>query len=508
MKKLFMSLILIATSVGYAFADLQVVEKKGKYGYADSDGKVVVKHQYDEARPFVNGRALVRQGDKYGYLKEDGKVLIKPEWDFIGAFNKDGYVWVGRGKTLADSKKGVYHEGKIVIPAKYSTVGFFNPEGEFDVAPGRVNVSKTDSKHSQTDMNFSKLNSADIPYIYACGGYNKYLLFDLDGKQLIQTSANLFNIPSDGILLATEIRNSGKYEGNYYKLDGTKKRLFKRNLYYPADEAAKNKENLYGFKSGTAAVCLSDKAYLIDASGNQVGKEYRRLESGGRDVYIYTASNGCGLLSQDGKEITGADYWAIIPPHSRNTIELFAASNKAGKSGYLNSEGKEVIPFEYDVAGVWVSDRGKVKTSNGYGMIDKDGKIIINPQWEEIYVTVEPFDHLWMKSKNDGMWYAVNVATDKVVTTSPVKELEAPHLAGDKAYVKDGEKHGMVALNGDMIIPLEFENSGTVERAYKYIHGLGKNRMGTTDKHRFLLYSNPNTSNKLADKVPSEQWDY
>ncbi|MDE6792390.1 MAG: WG repeat-containing protein, partial [Muribaculaceae bacterium] len=164
--------------------------------------------------------------------------------------------------------------------------------------------------------------------------------------------------------------------------------------------------------------------------------------------------------------------------------------------------------FEYEAAGVWVSDRGKVKTSKGYGMINSDGNIFINPQWEDIYVTVEPFDHLWMKSKKDGMWYAVNLATDKVVTTSPVKDLEAQHLAGDKAYVKDGEKHGMVALNGEVIIPLEFENSGTVERAYKYIRGLGKNRMGTTDKHRFLLYSNPNTSNKLADKVPSEQWDY
>lgn len=508
MKKLFLSIILFVTCVCYAVADLHVVEKKGKYGYADSNGNIVVKPQYDEAGPYINGRALIRKGSKYGYLNEDGTVLIKPEWDFIGAFNSDGYVWVAKGKTLADSKKGIYNEGKVILPAKYSTVGFFNPEGNFDIAPKRVNVSKTDSKHSQTEMNFSKLNTAEIPYIYACGGYNKYLLFDLNGKQLIQTTANLFNIPYDGILLATEVAKNGRYEGNYYRLDGTNKKLFKKNIYYPADDKATNKENLYEFKNGTAVVCLSDKAYLIDTSGNRVGNEYTRLEPGGKNVYIYTSGNSCGLLSQDGKEITGAEYAVILPPHEKNSKELFAARNSAGKSGYLTADGVVAIPFEFESVGLWVSDRGTVKTPNGYGLIDGDGKIFIKPQWEEINLTVEPFEHLWMKSKKDGMWYAVNLAKDRVVTTLPVKELEAQHLSGDKAYVKDGDKHGMVSLSGDIIIPLEFENSGTVEMAYKYIKGLGKSQMGQTDKHRFLLLNTRNTSNALADKVPSEQWDY
>ena len=57
---------------------LAVVEnKKGKRGYIDKKGKVVIKQKYDWAEDFNNGLALVKQGPdearKMAYIDKQGK---------------------------------------------------------------------------------------------------------------------------------------------------------------------------------------------------------------------------------------------------------------------------------------------------------------------------------------------------------------------------------------------------------------------------------------------------
>jgi len=48
-------------------------DARGKFGYMDSSGKVVIPPQFDQAYPFTEGVAAVRIGDQAGFIDPSGK---------------------------------------------------------------------------------------------------------------------------------------------------------------------------------------------------------------------------------------------------------------------------------------------------------------------------------------------------------------------------------------------------------------------------------------------------
>jgi hypothetical protein len=128
-------------------ADLTPVEQNGKWGYADKDGKIVIKPQFTRAHRFSEGLALVwtggipltdpivtsfvnmgyidgtghwvihsrykyyfyddfseglapfrQQSSKWGYINPSGKIVVRPRFDWAGGFSK------GIAPVLLDSK--------------------------------------------------------------------------------------------------------------------------------------------------------------------------------------------------------------------------------------------------------------------------------------------------------------------------------------------------------------------------------------------------------------------
>jgi hypothetical protein len=51
---------------------LIVVPQKGKYGFIDNTGRVVIPFRYSAADKFSEGLANVRVGEKWGYIDETG----------------------------------------------------------------------------------------------------------------------------------------------------------------------------------------------------------------------------------------------------------------------------------------------------------------------------------------------------------------------------------------------------------------------------------------------------
>jgi hypothetical protein len=128
-------------------ADLTPVEQNGKWGYADKDGKIVIKPQFTRAHRFSEGLALVwtggipltdpvvtsfvnmgyidgtghwvihsryeycfyddfleglapfrQQSRKWGYIDLSGKIVVRPRFDWAGGFSN------GIAPVLLDSK--------------------------------------------------------------------------------------------------------------------------------------------------------------------------------------------------------------------------------------------------------------------------------------------------------------------------------------------------------------------------------------------------------------------
>ena len=86
------------------------VKQNGKYGFADTTGKMVIPCQFDDASRFTGAVNEVKLGGKEGLINEKGEILIPMEYDNI--------LWM---EGIAVVKKGmkygvVTHDNKLVAP--------------------------------------------------------------------------------------------------------------------------------------------------------------------------------------------------------------------------------------------------------------------------------------------------------------------------------------------------------------------------------------------------------
>lgn len=105
--------------------------EKGKYGYVDESGTVVLKHNYNEAYPFADGMAKVRKGNKWGFIDSQGKEIIEIKYSEIGDWY-NGFCKVASGGKLKDdvltgAKYGfIDKNGAEVIKPEYDMIGQFS----------------------------------------------------------------------------------------------------------------------------------------------------------------------------------------------------------------------------------------------------------------------------------------------------------------------------------------------------------------------------------------------
>ncbi|WP_296202308.1 WG repeat-containing protein [Psychrobacter sp. UBA3962] len=101
------------------------------------------------------------------------------------------------------------------------------------------------------------------------------------------------------------------------------------------------------------------------------------------DADPYTMTNRVGYVDQQGKLVIPFEYDGIMEGEGgegitfNNFSEGLAAVVKNEKYGFIDTEGKVVIPLDYD----WVSDFSEglavVRINERYGAIDKTGKVVI-----------------------------------------------------------------------------------------------------------------------------------
>ena len=140
---------------------LKAVYVDGRWGYADHSGKVLIKPQFDAARPFIDGLAQVgivneelpelaaRPNIKWGYIDETGRILVELRYTVLGRFSenlaaaavldadKPERPALGPGHSLNLKWGYVDRSGREVIPLQFLAAGDF-AQGLAHVNVGRV----------------------------------------------------------------------------------------------------------------------------------------------------------------------------------------------------------------------------------------------------------------------------------------------------------------------------------------------------------------------------------
>lgn len=194
-----------------------VVNKLGRYGFVDTEGKLVIPATLDEAWSFQEGLAVVKKDGKWGHIRPDGTFAVPPIYHDAWGFS-DGLAKVERAKKFGF----VNQLGVVVVPIKYDeTYHWFDEE--------RTAVSQN----------------------------GKWGIIDTKGRLLTKLEFESLTSPSEGLILASKLNSDNELVYGYLDRSGKVVIDFK---YSYAQE----------FSGGTAIVRADDDPELINRYGETV----------------------------------------------------------------------------------------------------------------------------------------------------------------------------------------------------------------------------------------------
>lgn len=320
--------------------DVLRVEKDGKYGLINFEGKEVLPCDYDEitALKGVTNNLLVKKDGKVGLVNEKGQTIVNTEYKDIKTL-KEGY----KNEYIIVNDNNQYGiistTGTVIIEPKYEDVKYLNNSEMFAIKD--AGVWKLINKDNQI------LIDGGYDNIIEAKGEN--VVVEKGGKYGVVTTKNEEKIPVEyeQIKYTFSIYYIAKTGGKYgiINLNNEQVKDFNYiNMYY-----VEKGDFIQADVSDTETVIfdnnLSEKINGIVSEINQE-KGY---------IKVYT-NNEYKYYNFKFEEKKSSD---IL---TSNNLFL---SKKDGKYGYVNKEGKVIVDYIYE--------DGTEQNSCGFAAVKKDG---------------------------------------------------------------------------------------------------------------------------------------
>ncbi|MEO5946190.1 MAG: WG repeat-containing protein [Chitinophagaceae bacterium] len=384
---------------------------KALYGYINKKGEVVIPLKYESLSLFTNGAAYAKdpETNRFGFLDKTGKWMLNPVYlSVIRNFDELGGVWV---KMTDDKYHYINKTGKDF--GTIDSSGFLTKEFQ-DGYVVSTNTSYPYVLIDQTGKTLKTIDDCDAIYSFAenIAGYKSkktslYGFIDLNGNKIGEPDYTGFNGFSEGLARVSKNIN-GKSRHGYINTKG--------ETVIPMEY-----ESATAFSDGWALVMKDSTYFFIDKKGNQKDppRKYDMLTEF-RDGFSLGTIKNTGTpntyyyINKDLKEafnITSKSaypFWQDVAVINRDTT--YELINRKGESikllkginflkftnegklavrsekkwGYIDMNGTQVIPFQYDSCDSFKGDYAKVQVDGKWGIIDKTGKTIIKPQYKNI----------------------------------------------------------------------------------------------------------------------------
>ncbi len=206
------------------------------------------------------------------------------------------------------------------------------------------------------------------------------------------------------------------------------------------------------FSEGLGAVSKNEKYGFINKSGEVViDFLYNDVESFHNGAVVVLKDSLYGLINASG------DF--LIPPMynelSETSGDLYIAS-KEGNYGYLSKYGKTITPFEYDIAGDFKNGYAIVSKEEKYGLINSAGVFLLKSVFGELNFIN---DSLLKASNDDELLGIIDVNGDTIL---PFEYDAIGEFSEHRALVCKNEKCGYVNEQGELVIPVAFSYSSAL----------------------------------------------
>ena len=285
-----------------------------KYGYIDQTGRVVIQPQFDSARDFSEGMALIQMSKKYGFIDKKGYLVIPPQFDDAGVFS-EGLAIV----KIANKYGYICKSGQVIIPPQFNDGGIFSE--------GLVTV-KIDNKYGYISKNGQLIIP---PQFEESWGFS-------EGLAIVKIDNKYGYIGKSGLIV----------------------------ILPQFDDAGV-------FSEGLASVKIDNKYGYINKSGQVViPPQFDLAWQFKKGIAIVKIENKYGYISKNGQTLIPAQFnnaWYF-------SNEELARVSIDNKYGYINKSGKLVIPAQFNEAHDFAEGLALVKIGEQERYIDKKGRFI------------------------------------------------------------------------------------------------------------------------------------
>ena len=336
------------------------VQKDGKYGLIDFNGKEILNIEYDNISTLkgVENSILIEKDNKVGLINSDGKNIIDANYKEIKNIDKDykkGYIVVDE-----NNKYGVIdYNQKQVLENKYDEIEAIYGEKLFVIKEGKNEKLINDEGNVVLEDGFDKIEqmlqcSSKKGVIFVKD--SKYGVMNVDAEVIVPAEYENIKEAKDNIFIA---KKDGKY--GIVDTDKNEKVEFKyTNITY------NNVADIYLAEDENYNTNILDNQFNTKLTGIlseiDTDKGYMKLKIG--DEYKY--------YNFKFEEKTNKDVLS-------NTLFL---CNKDGKYVFVNSKNEVIVDYIYDDA-TEQNEYGyaAVKKDGKWGSIDINGKVVIEPTY-------------------------------------------------------------------------------------------------------------------------------
>lgn len=439
---------------------LAAVKLKGKWGYINTKGNLIIRPTYDEAENFYKGMAWIKKNKLWGLIDYNNKYLIEPTFEKIEDYNKDGWNW-NYATVVIDSKYGYIDKknGKYLIEPIYDELR--------DMGAGKFIVLK-ESKEGFIDLKshiciepkYNNLQFIDSDDIIIADLKGQYGLLNCYGETVVEHKYSEIKYSETNMPLRI------KYKNKYGFIDKHGREI-----------VAPKYEDAYGFKEGLAAVKLNGKWGFINAYGKLV------IPHSYISIVNFSFSDGLisvefdnrkyGCIDRNGNIVIEPKYAPLFLEHRNKYIKAQLYENRYSSKNYgiIDRKGNIIVPFEYDDLYIFTNSINSgfiaAEKDGKQGVINRNGKIIIDIKYDDLYYNGSNAFLL----KTDTNWILTDIRGNKIKDLPAFEKISIMStlfypISINFSVFKENGKYGIIDNDYNVVINPIYDEIGSFSEGW------------------------------------------
>lgn len=338
------------------------VQKDGKWGVINYDGKVLLNTEYDsiESVQGIKNALLIEKEGKYGVADNEGKIILDPIYTGVTNLGKDN-----RSGYIVKNDEGLYGivdaSKNVILENKYEEIEKVYGNDLYVVSQnGKQKIVNKDGQDVLTegfDQITNILKTKDSGVIYTSNG--KYGIMTLTGEikieaqydNLVEAKANVFIATKDNKRGIIDIDNQEKLPFDYNTI--TYNEI--GDIYVAEDENYNSQvmNNQFEVKqTGILIEINTDSGYFVLRQNDEYKYYNFKFEEKNKKniltnhtLYLDKKDNQYGYVDKDGNVVIEYMYDDATEQNEYG----FAAVKKDGKWGAINNKGEVIQEPTYNL---------------------------------------------------------------------------------------------------------------------------------------------------------------